>query len=82
MTKSVITIAVTVSVGLVLYVLLQRTCSSLGEMADEVAKAQTAKPVEGDSVFAKIIRRELPSEIVYEDDKVNIELLIIIIVYF
>ena len=48
-------------------------------MAEEVAKAQTAKPVEGNSVFAKIIRRELPSEIVYEDDKVNIELLIIII---
>ena len=71
MTKAVIITLLILNFGLVLYILLQPACSSSSlEMADEVAKAQAAKPVEGDSVFAKIIRRELPSEIQYEDDKV------------
>ena len=38
-------------------------------MADETAKAQTAKPG-GDTIFGKIIRGEIPSKFVYEDDKV------------
>lgn len=38
-------------------------------MADEVAKAQTAQPG-GDTIFGKIIRKEIPSKIIYEDDQV------------
>lgn len=38
-------------------------------MADETAKAQTAKPG-GDTIFGKIIRKEIPANIVHEDDKV------------
>ncbi|XP_041645945.1 histidine triad nucleotide-binding protein 1 [Cheilinus undulatus] len=37
-------------------------------MADETAKAQTAKPG-GDTIFGKIIRKEIPANFVYEDDK-------------
>lgn len=39
------------------------------KMADETAKAQTAQPG-GDTIFGKIIRGEIPSKFVYEDDKV------------
>ena len=35
------------------------------------AKAQTAQPG-GDTIFGKIIRREIPSDILYEDDTVSI----------
>lgn len=37
-------------------------------MADEVAKAQTAAPG-GDTIFGKILRKEIPAKIIYEDDK-------------
>ncbi|XP_034408110.1 histidine triad nucleotide-binding protein 1 [Cyclopterus lumpus] len=37
-------------------------------MADEMAKAQAAKPG-GDTIFGKIIRKEIPVELLYEDDK-------------
>ena len=40
-------------------------------MSDEQAKAQTAQPG-GDTIFGKIIRREIPSDILYEDDTVSI----------
>lgn len=40
-------------------------------MADEVAKAQTAK-AGGDTIFGKIIRKEIPAKILYEDDQVCI----------
>jgi len=36
-------------------------------MSGEVAKAQTAAPG-GDTIFGKIIRKEIPAKIVYEDD--------------
>ncbi|XP_072173896.1 uncharacterized protein [Diadema setosum] len=36
-------------------------------MSDEQAKAQTAKPGE-DTIFGKIIRKEIPADIIYEDD--------------
>lgn len=39
------------------------------KMSDEIAKAQTAKPG-GDTIFGKIIRKEIPADIVYEDDQV------------
>lgn len=41
------------------------------KMSDEIAKAQTAKPG-GDTIFGKIIRKEIPADIVYEDDQVFI----------
>ena len=37
-------------------------------MADEIAKAQVARPG-GDTIFGKIIRREIPAKIIYEDDQ-------------
>ena len=44
-------------------------------MADEVARSReaAAQPEGGDTIFGKIIRKEIPSEILYEDDKVNIK---------
>ncbi|RWS31657.1 histidine triad nucleotide-binding protein 1-like protein [Leptotrombidium deliense] len=37
-------------------------------MADEAKKAQTAKPT-SDTIFGKIIRGEIPSKFLHEDDK-------------
>ncbi|MBN3294292.1 HINT1 protein, partial [Polypterus senegalus] len=37
-------------------------------MADEVTKAQVAQPG-GDTIFGKIIRKEIPAKIFYEDDQ-------------
>eukprot|EP01007_Sphenomonas_quadrangularis_P001505 NODE_2487_length_595_cov_68.516484_g2119_i0.p1 GENE.NODE_2487_length_595_cov_68.516484_g2119_i0~~NODE_2487_length_595_cov_68.516484_g2119_i0.p1 ORF type:complete len:141 (-),score=35.32 NODE_2487_length_595_cov_68.516484_g2119_i0:49-471(-) len=39
----------------------------LARMASETEKAQTAKPG-GDTIFGKIIRKEIPAKIIYEDD--------------
>lgn len=39
-------------------------------MSDEIEKAQTAKPG-GDTIFGKIIRKEIPADIIYEDDQVR-----------
>uniref|UniRef100_A0A8C8MGU7 Uncharacterized protein n=1 Tax=Oncorhynchus tshawytscha TaxID=74940 RepID=A0A8C8MGU7_ONCTS len=36
-------------------------------MADEIAKAQVAQPG-GDIIFGKIIRKEIPAKILFEDD--------------
>ncbi|KAL3050577.1 hypothetical protein OYC64_012577 [Pagothenia borchgrevinki] len=36
-------------------------------MADEMAKAQVAKPG-GDTIFGKIIRKEIPATLLHEDD--------------
>lgn len=41
-------------------------------MADEVSKAQTARPG-GDTIFGKIIRKEIPANIIYEDEQVRAE---------
>lgn len=38
-------------------------------MADETAKAQVAQPG-GDTIFGKIVRKEIPANLLYEDDKV------------
>ena len=38
-------------------------------MANEVEKAQTAK-AGGDTIFAKIIRKEIPAKIIFEDENV------------
>lgn len=37
-------------------------------MADETARAQTAQPG-GDTIFGKIIRKEIPVSLLHEDDK-------------
>uniref|UniRef100_A0A2K6Q4Y1 HINT1 n=1 Tax=Rhinopithecus roxellana TaxID=61622 RepID=A0A2K6Q4Y1_RHIRO len=39
-------------------------------MADEIAKAQVARPG-GDTIFGKIIRKEIPAKIIFEDDQVG-----------
>lgn len=38
-------------------------------MSDEEAKALAAQPAE-DTIFGKILRKEIPCEFIYEDDKV------------
>lgn len=40
-------------------------------MADEVSAAQQAKPAQ-DTIFGKILRKEIPCDFIYEDEKVNI----------
>ncbi|XP_035519067.1 histidine triad nucleotide-binding protein 1 [Morone saxatilis] len=37
-------------------------------MADETAKAQAAQPG-GDTIFGKIVRKEIPANLIYEDDQ-------------
>ena len=44
-----------------------RCALSSTTMSSEVEKAQSAKPG-GDTIFGKIIRKEIPANIVYEDD--------------
>lgn len=39
-------------------------------MADEAEKAKVATPG-GDTIFGKIVRGEIPTKFLYEDDKVN-----------
>lgn len=41
------------------------------KMAGEVKAAQTAMPGQ-DTIFGKITRKEIPSEILYEDDQVTL----------
>lgn len=48
---------------------LWHTCM-LRKMKSEVEKAQKAGP-ESDTIFAKIIRKEIPANIVMEDDDVS-----------
>uniref|UniRef100_A0A915EEG7 HIT domain-containing protein n=1 Tax=Ditylenchus dipsaci TaxID=166011 RepID=A0A915EEG7_9BILA len=43
--------------------------TSSSRMADEKEKAQIAKPG-GDTLFGKIIRKEIPAKIIYEDEQV------------
>ncbi|XP_074851143.1 adenosine 5'-monophosphoramidase HINT1 [Carettochelys insculpta] len=37
-------------------------------MADEIRKAQAARPG-GDTIFGKIIRKEIPAKIIFEDER-------------
>lgn len=41
------------------------------KMSDETSLAQTAKP-SADTIFGKIARKEIPADIIYEDDLVRI----------
>lgn len=38
-------------------------------MSEEIEKAQLAKPG-GDTIFGKIVRKEIPCDFIYEDDQV------------
>ncbi|XP_058125280.1 adenosine 5'-monophosphoramidase HINT1 [Anopheles ziemanni] len=38
-------------------------------MSDEVAKAQSADSAAEDTIFGKILRKEIPCNFIYEDDK-------------
>lgn len=40
-------------------------------MSDETTKAQTAKPTE-DTIFGKIVRKEIPVDFIHEDDQVRL----------
>lgn len=44
------------------------------KMADETEKAQTARPG-GDTIFGKIVRKEIPVNLLYEDDQVRMTLI-------
>jgi len=39
-------------------------------MADELQKAHAARPG-GDTIFGKILRKEIPCSFIYEDDQVD-----------
>ncbi|KAH7680469.1 histidine triad nucleotide-binding protein 1 [Aphelenchoides avenae] len=39
-------------------------------MADEAVRAQMSSRGRSDNIFAKIIRKEVPAKIIYEDDNV------------
>uniref|UniRef100_A0A8C6JP60 HIT domain-containing protein n=5 Tax=Psittaciformes TaxID=9223 RepID=A0A8C6JP60_MELUD len=43
-------------------------CGAVAAMADEISKAQAARPG-GDTIFGKIIRKEIPANIIYEDEQ-------------
>uniref|UniRef100_A0A1B6EGC4 HIT domain-containing protein n=1 Tax=Clastoptera arizonana TaxID=38151 RepID=A0A1B6EGC4_9HEMI len=40
----------------------------ISKMSDEVSKAKSAGPT-GDTIFGKILRKEIPCKFIYEDDK-------------
>lgn len=47
-------------------------CAAKKSASDEQIKAQTAKPSE-DTIFGKIARKEIPIELLHEDDQVSEE---------
>jgi len=47
-----------------------RTTIPRFKMANEVDKASTARPG-GDTIFGKILRKEIPCDFIYEDDRVS-----------
>lgn len=49
------------------------TSSTSSNMADEMAKAQAAQPG-GDTIFGRIIRKEIPADLIHEDDKVRVHI--------
>lgn len=49
--------------------LLRPVQNQFRAMSDEVAKAQSAQASE-DTIFGKILRKEIPCDFIYEDDQV------------
>lgn len=49
-----------------------QTCSTgQRKMATEVEKAQSATADGGDTIFGKILRKEIPCKFIYEDNQVK-----------
>uniref|UniRef100_A0A8C8AHC5 Histidine triad nucleotide binding protein 1 n=4 Tax=Telluraves TaxID=3073808 RepID=A0A8C8AHC5_9STRI len=46
----------------------RRAGAETAAMADEISRAQAARPG-GDTIFGKIIRKEIPASIIYEDEQ-------------
>lgn len=44
------------------------------KMSDEVEKASTALPG-GDTIFGKILRKEIPCNFIYEDERVSVNII-------
>lgn len=49
---------------------MSRPLRCAAAMADEISKAQSAQPG-GDTIFGKIIRKEIPAKVFYEDEQVG-----------
>lgn len=49
----------------------RRTAVICANMADETAKAQVAQ-AGGDTIFGKIVRKEIPASLIHEDEQVRI----------
>ena len=56
---------------------VEKFCSTGDDGCDEVSKAKLAaeeyqggKYTSGDTIFGKILRKEIPADVIYEDDKV------------
>ena len=47
-----------------------RSVTNVRKMASEVEKAQVATPGD-DTIFGKILRKEIPCKFIYEDDQVR-----------
>lgn len=54
----------------ILKTFLKSYCRVFYTMSDEVSKAVEADPT-ADTIFGKILRKEIPCNFIYEDDKVN-----------
>lgn len=49
---------------------IQDQSNNFRKMSNEAEKAQSAAPSE-DTIFGKIVRKEIPSKFIYEDDQVG-----------
>ena len=56
---------------------VERFCSTTDKGCDDVSKAKLAAEdykggeyTSGDTIFGKILRKEIPADVIYEDDKV------------
>lgn len=60
------------------YCNLTQTSPPRLRMSDEVEKASAALPG-GDTIFGKILRKEIPCNFIYEDDRVSITVILCIL---
>lgn len=58
---------------------VEKYCTNRGEGCNETSKVKRAseeyqggKYTTGDTIFGKILRKEIPADVIYEDDKVQI----------
>ncbi|XP_017494370.1 PREDICTED: histidine triad nucleotide-binding protein 1 isoform X2 [Rhagoletis zephyria] len=64
------------SIRLALWNCLKPISPNIAKMSSEVEKAQTATPAE-DTIFGKILRKEIPCNFIYEDEKAPTHFLVI-----